>query len=584
MSNTIRITGMASGLDVDSIVKQLMKGENTRLDTMKQKRQLVQWQQDAYRDILSDLSTFKSTYFNVTSDKNMFSLKAYSAYDVSYVPSTGAAASANAFGSVTTGTYTISDIILATKASIRGEEVQVGAGTSKTKAVSSSKIADITGLGGSEITSMNGKVDFSITYGVKADKSPNKIDFHYDFSDSGSDKDKCISDIMNDISTKTGLKASLSELGGTVSLSTNETGSDQKIILGWNDTNSTTKTFMGLFGVPNNDQTPDPNAKTTTVGKTGTNGSSATCTIAGSDAYAKITDPNGVTNSDYATKAISSKNTFSLDGIQYNLLQNTTGSQDVKITVTSNGKAAVDKIKDFISKYNDIVDKIRTKVTEKKNKDYQPLTDDQKKAMSADDIKAWEAKAKVGILKGDNELEGLAFGMRNALFSAAQNVGINLTTLGLDTSNDIDTAGEIKIKDEAKLTEYVQNNPSKVADLFMKQSTSVPDYSKSLTQEQRGIRTKEEGVLQAVYDTLEDYTSTLGGKGLLLQKAGIKGDFTEYTNTLTDDLNKKDKDIADMVKKLADKEDAYYQKFSKLESAMSQLNSQQNWLTQQLSH
>ena len=59
-SNIQRITGMASGLDVDSLVKGMMQPYNARVDKAKQDRDLLQWKQDAYRDTLTDLNTFKS--------------------------------------------------------------------------------------------------------------------------------------------------------------------------------------------------------------------------------------------------------------------------------------------------------------------------------------------------------------------------------------------------------------------------------------------------------------------------------------------------------------------------------------------
>ena len=58
-----RLTGMATGMDTDTTVKQLMKPYQMRVDKLTQNKQLVQWKQDAYRDIMSDLNSFKSNYF-----------------------------------------------------------------------------------------------------------------------------------------------------------------------------------------------------------------------------------------------------------------------------------------------------------------------------------------------------------------------------------------------------------------------------------------------------------------------------------------------------------------------------------------
>lgn len=49
-----------------------------------------------------------------------------------------------------------------------------------------------------------------------------------------------------------------------------------------------------------------------------------------------------------------------------------------------------DKIKSFITDYNALLGKINTKLYEKYDKTYQPLTDDQKKDMSETQITKWE--------------------------------------------------------------------------------------------------------------------------------------------------------------------------------------------------
>ena len=79
----IRISGMASGLDTDTLVKQMMKPYNMKVDKMKQDRQTVAWRQELYRDILSDTSNITNTFFNVLkSDTNMLSENSYAGFDV----------------------------------------------------------------------------------------------------------------------------------------------------------------------------------------------------------------------------------------------------------------------------------------------------------------------------------------------------------------------------------------------------------------------------------------------------------------------------------------------------------------------
>ena len=102
----------------------------------------------------------------------------------------------------------------------------------------------------------------------------------------------------------------------------------------------------------------------------------------------------------------------------------------------------------------------------------------------------------------------------------------------------------------------------------------------------RNARYQESGIFQRINDILQDYVRTTrdsnGKKGLLLEKAGIKGDFSELNNILSEQLKAKERLIEELEKKFAKKQEKYYAQFAQLEKAMNQLNSQSMWLAQQL--
>lgn len=56
----MRISGLASGMDIDSIVKQLMTAERMPLDKLKQKKQTLEWQRDDYRAMNTLLLDFRT--------------------------------------------------------------------------------------------------------------------------------------------------------------------------------------------------------------------------------------------------------------------------------------------------------------------------------------------------------------------------------------------------------------------------------------------------------------------------------------------------------------------------------------------
>lgn len=53
----MRIGGLASGMDIDTLVEKLMQAERAPLDKLEQKKQTYEWQRDAYRDVNTKLQT-----------------------------------------------------------------------------------------------------------------------------------------------------------------------------------------------------------------------------------------------------------------------------------------------------------------------------------------------------------------------------------------------------------------------------------------------------------------------------------------------------------------------------------------------
>ncbi|NLM35181.1 MAG: flagellar filament capping protein FliD [Clostridiales bacterium] len=779
MSNSLRITGLATGIDTDTLVKQLMQVEQIKIDKVLQEKQLIQWQQELYRDIIGEINSFKSTYFDVLkTDSYMLSTNTYSSFDV--VSSAAKYANASASASAVAGTYVLSNVVTATKATQSGNSIKVrqaenqvsfpvdfsrdsitvsiteGEETkeytvslnpgeykslsdlanhinsqlskakltaddsevniaSKLKAkvsddgtkivftksnsddtvmvdtvelvgdtrlgsdsgfefdvniksgINDTLIVNIDGTNykvtlnagsyaldanglikeindalanakklnpnGSEAgtedisdrlkaeLSFDGKfIKFSVDSGSGSDVgninitgnavktlgfsstnfsvSPtasskmssifsgtvkftvNGKDFEYDFS--GADKNKTIQNILDDISSKAGVKASFSELSGRFTISSINTGSNEQLNIGWDNGDSNSAVFLDkLFNIKADNSIEDPAGSNKYYFRT-----------AGTDASVTIKDPNGNVNT-----VIKSNNTFTIDGVTYSLLQNTTEeTKEIELTITSNPDKTFKKIVEFIDRYNSLIDKINSKLTEKKQYSYKPLTDEQKKEMSEKEIELWEEKAKQGLLKGDTYLEGMLSKMRTAFFDPVKNlfsdslydsdnIGISLSDIGLSTSSDISQRGKIII-DEAKLKEAIQNHGDKVAELFTKKSTTKPSYSPDMSAADRNARYQESGIFQRINDILQDYVRTTrdsnGKKGLLLEKAGIKGDFSELNNILSEQLKAKERLIEELEKKFAKKQEKYYAQFAQLEKAMNQLNSQSSWLAMQL--
>lgn len=301
--------------------------------------------------------------------------------------------------------------------------------------------------------------------------------------------------------------------------------------------------------------------------------------VNGTDASIDLSTDGGVT---YQTISRSS-NSFLVNGLSFNLTANTTNT--INMSVSADTSKAVDLIKGFVDKYNSIIDTINKKLSEKRDTNYQPLTDDQKSAMNETDVTKWEDKTKAGLLYNDSILQSMLDNMRSALYSSVSGVSLNMSSIGITTSSSYLDKGKLVI-DETKLTNALNNNADQVMKLFT--NTSQYSYYETLSDpSKRTVRNSENGIFQKLSDILQDNIRTTrnssGQKGVLLEKAGIKGDLTEYENLLTKEINIDAGEIDDMLSAFTDKENSLYLKFANMETMLSNLNSQSSWLSQQFS-
>lgn len=278
-----------------------------------------------------------------------------------------------------------------------------------------------------------------------------------------------------------------------------------------------------------------------------------------------------------------SDNVFTVEGVTYTLLD-TDASASKTITINQDINSTYNTIKSFVDKYNEILAKINTEISEEYDSDYSPLTAAQREEMSDDDIKTWETKAKTGLLRNDSLLKKIASDLRKAVYDGITGVSGAISDIGITTSSNYLDKGKLII-DENKLKEAIQTNPSKVQDLFAK--TSSTDYSANLTSGQRSIRYNGEGFANRFYDIIQDNIRTSrdssGKKGFLVEKAGITGDLSDVYNTLNTDISRIELDMEDEADRLDDKQTAYYKKFAALETAINKMNSQSSWLSSQFS-
>lgn len=128
--NNLRLGGITSGFDTESMVTQLLSSYQTRIDKHNQKLTKLSWQQTAYQDITKKITEFKNTYFDILKrDTYLMSPSTFNKFkgDVT-APSTANVdgLTVSTASSSTAGTYKIKMSQLAKAASATGSPVTAG--------------------------------------------------------------------------------------------------------------------------------------------------------------------------------------------------------------------------------------------------------------------------------------------------------------------------------------------------------------------------------------------------------------------------------------------------------------------------
>ncbi|MFB9276277.1 flagellar filament capping protein FliD [Cohnella cellulosilytica] len=144
-----RITGFSSGLDIDTLVKDLMKAKRAPLDKLTQQKTTLEWQREQYRDLnIKMIDLRNNKLFNYSLEGSLNSKQVT-------ISGNSSAVSANASSSAVTGAMTIEVTELGVHASVVSK---TGVGqVDKTKTLAELKTAGIL-----DYTLDSGKVNITI--------------------------------------------------------------------------------------------------------------------------------------------------------------------------------------------------------------------------------------------------------------------------------------------------------------------------------------------------------------------------------------------------------------------------------------
>ena len=259
----------------------------------------------------------------------------------------------------------------------------------------------------------------------------------------------------------------------------------------------------------------------------------------------------------------SSLNTYSINGLSITALQ-ATGAGDtnaISITTSTDTQGIYDKIKDFLTQYNSLINEITSLYNADSAKGYDPLTDEEKDAMSDTEVEKWEQKIKDSLLRRDDSLEAVMNAMTSSM---SKGVEVNGKTYYLSNFG-IKTLGYLNAPENQQNAYHIDGDSDDTAtsgntDKLMSMITSDPDTVVAFMQQLTG------NLYDAIGDKMK--SSSVSSIYKVYNDKEMASEYSDYT-----DLIKK------WEQKLQDQEDYYYNKFSAMETALSKLNSQTSSLS-----
>lgn len=596
-SGTKYLSGLVSNMDTETLVTNMLSGTQQKIDKQSGLKQQLTWKQEMYRSIISEINTFRDKYFSFTGDgTNLLSaglyqtMKGTSSSDAVKI----GAVSSDAVGNVTIdkveqlatacvvksggqvtgdavggtadlGSFTADEdysFIMTLDGVSRTIEFKGGAGAADTLAninqaiyrnFGSSVSMDVNNSGNMKLvladtsrrviigpagdeTSTTENLGFGTGFSNKLNYASSLKDLNFRNSLSGSafefeingvaitglTEDSNLSDVLSAINNSgAGVTISYSPTSDKFIMQSSATGDISNISM----TDTTGNLLAAMFG-----GTPEVKP--------------------GQNAVLEVDGARIERNT----------NTFEVDGITIEL----TGKTDAPINLTTSQDTdkIVDSLKSFVEDYNALIDGLNSRINEEPSyKSYAPLTSEQKKEMSDREIELWEEKSKEGLLRNDSNISSLLGSMRNVLYSSVDGAGISLFDIGIETSSNWKDNGKL-VLNEATLKDALTNNADAIQKLF--------------TDSAQGLAVKMQSVIK------EAANVSSGSPGTMVQYAGTK-DVLANNNTIYNEMKSISDVLARLNKSYENQKSRYWKQFTAMEKALSNLNTQSSWLTNQFS-
>ena len=432
---SIRITGMNSGMDTDSMVQELVKAYRTKGDTYTKSKTKTEWKQEAWTDLNKKIRNFQSKYVANMQYSTYYNKKATTVSDSTKASVVTAENAVN-------GTQTLEVTSLAKAGYLTGGKLAKGT-------TSATTLSDLGFTGGSTTITLNkGVKNEDGTY----DEEPITFDV------SGDTK---ISDFVSYVSSA-GYNASFDESNGRLFISSKQSGADNNFSFDESDANA--KAALDALGL------------TSDAGGIKVEGSNARIVLNGAEFE-------------------SNNNTFSVNGLTITAKEITDG--EISIATDTDYEGIYNDIKSFIKDYSDLINEMDKLYNAESAGSYEPLTDEEKEALPDSEVEKWEKKVKDALLRRDSDLGTIFNTFKNTMLDTYEVGGetYSLSSFGINTlgyfvagdyeknayhidgnPDDDKTSGN-----PDKLKAAIAANPEAVSGFFQKLSKSLYDQMSKLS-------------------------------------------------------------------------------------------------------
>ena len=645
----VRMTGLASGLDTESLVKQLSDAYQTKVDNAKKKQTKAEWKKEAWASLntkLMDfykgaLNTFKSagTYNSklvngtLNGVKVTANSKAVSGNHKIQVKSTANAQMWTGH-KINTGTYTASSYTAITDTSKKISELYDKNGYSIQNALNGSSFTVQNAEDGSKVD-VNINIDENTTVddllqdiniqldgtGLKASMTQGRLTFTNETATETTDPAtgtatysggrSLMITAANETSAKAlGLTYDASGKGMTVKSKSEISGNEVNTVSGsafaydkqvTADSKVTGSSKLVDLGIAQGtsikvngteivvDRTTTMDSLASAMAKTGINASYDTnqgrfylsskntgvenaFTVEADDATLAALGLN-LTDGE-AGKIDASDASLVYNGVEYTQATNSFNINGLTMDVSSVGgeqafsvdtdvDGIYDKVKSFVKEYNTLITEMNKLYDASSSRGYEPLTSDEKDAMTDEDIKNWENKIKGSLLRRDSTISTLLTSMRTTLNKSVEVTNSDGTTsryalssFGIVTS-DYTEKGQLHIQGYADDSDF--------AGLDDKLKAAISDNPEALMK-----------TLTTLGDEIyKNFQSSMK------RVVGVRSSLTFYNDLeMDDDIKSYKEDVTSLQKKLQDEQDKYYKQFSSMETALTKLQSQQTYISQ----